>query len=142
MLIGVLPTGPFPAQARGSPVTQGSALAPTRLPGLPDWPRHFHSLPANHPWLFTRSAARRPFPRVLLCLPAPQPTPGHLSCPSVCLFFFGYSTKCGILVPRAGIKSVALALEAQSVNQGGPSSHSLMSPPQAHFSQAPGFPSS
>ena len=35
---------------------------------------------------------------------------------------------------------MSLALEAQSVNQGGPSSHSLMSPPQAHFSQAPDFP--
>ena len=35
-------------------------------------------------------------------------------------FFFGYSTKCGILVPQPGIKSVSLALEAQSLNQGGP----------------------
>lgn len=35
-------------QARESPVTQGSALAPTRLPGLPDWPG-ISLLPANHP---------------------------------------------------------------------------------------------
>ena len=110
MLIGVLPTGPLPAQARESPVTQGSALAPTRLPGLPDWPRHFHSLPANHPWLFTRSIVRRPCPCMLLCLPAPQPTPGHLSCPSVCLFFWllhkmwdlSSSTRDQICVPCIG----------------------------------------
>ena len=110
VLIAVLPTGPLPTQVRGSPATQGSALAPMRLPGLPNWLRHFHSLPANHPWLLTPSTVRRPFPCVLLCLPAPQPTPGHLSCHSLCLFFWlphtmwdlSSSTRDQICVPCIG----------------------------------------